>query len=337
MLKSVRSVGQSYMKLVRLNRRSNLSTLKNEETKLLVIELDKEGLSGRQIEQETGVPRSTVGDFLRRESWMTWWQDYDKEEKVVVASPHSDRATKSIRGKDKGCEDNSRVLLISDMHIPYHHKDTMEFLAYLKEKYNPTRVICLGDEVDGHALSYHDSDPDLMSAGDELKAALPVIAQIQELFPVMDILDSNHGSLVWRKAKTHGIPKQYIRSYNEVLGVGSDWVWHNDMTITLPDGNKCYLHHGKSNNVTRVSQTMGMCTVQGHYHEILKVDYWGNPNGLYWALQSGCLIDDESYAFSYNNVNLKRPVIGTSVIIDSHPVLEPMVLDEEGRWVLRKK
>ena len=329
---------------------SKQQVLKTDEMKYKVISLDAEGKNGRQIFEETGVPQSTSHDFLNKNTHKVWWaESYDKGKEEVVAEEKiwedvgeavakvvvSDRATKSIHGKDVGTEDNSRILLISDMHIPYHHKDTVAFLAHLKKKYNPTRVICLGDEVDSHALSYHDSDPDLMSAGDELKAALPVVKQVEDLFPVLDVLDSNHGSLIWRKAKTHGIPKQYIRSYNEILGVGEGWVWHNDMTITLPDGNKCYLHHGKSNNVTRVSQTMGMCTVQGHFHEILKVDYWGNPNGLFWALQSACLIDDESYAFSYNNVNLKRPVIGTTLIIDSHPVLEPMVLDEEGRWVGR--
>lgn len=315
-----------------------------EEQKLQIIDLDQAGLSGRKIELDTGVPRSTVGDFLRRESYQSWWEEYDNklgiegrflpEEKSSLGDMiKKDKQTRSIHGKDAGDEDNTRILLISDMHIPYHHPDTLAFLKHLKEKYNPTRVICLGDELDKHALSYHDSDPDLKSAGDELRSALPVIKELEKMFPKMDIIDSNHGSLVWRKAKTHGIPRQYIKSYNQVLEVGDGWRWHNDMTIDLPNGNRCYLHHGKSNNVTRVSQSMGMCTVQGHFHEVFKTEYWGNPNGLYWGLQCGCLIDDESYAFSYNNVNLKRPVIGTGLIIDSHPVLEPMVLNKEGRWV----
>jgi hypothetical protein len=223
--------------------------------------------------------------------------------------------------------------LISDLHIPYHHKDAIAFLAHLKKKYKPTRVICLGDELDKHALSYHDSDPDLKSAGDELRESLPIIAELYKMFPVMEIIESNHGSLVWRKAKTHGIPRHYIKSYNDVLGVGEGWTWHPDLVVDLPDGNRCYIHHGKSNNVVRLSQQMGMSAVQGHYHEILSASYWGNPNGLHWGLQAGCLIDDESYAFSYNNVNLKRPVIGTALIINSLPVLEPLVMGGDGRWV----
>lgn len=221
---------------------------------------------------------------------------------------------------------NSRILFISDMHIPYHHQNTLPFLKSLKEKYKPTRIICLGDELDKHALSFHDSDPDLMSAGDELKASLPVIKQLHELFPVMDIIDSNHGSLVWRKAKHHGIPRHYIKSYNDVLDVGSGWKWHNDMVLDLPDGQKVYVHHGKSSDAFKTSQAMSMSHVCGHYHEKFAIHYWANPNGLYFAMNSGCLIEDESYAFAYNNCNLKRPIIGTSLIINGVPVLEAMPL-----------
>lgn len=192
--------------------------------------------------------------------------------------------------------------------------------------------VSVSGNCDKHALSYHDSDPDLPSAGDELRKSLPVFAELKQLFPKMDVLESNHGSLVWRKAKTHGVPRHYLKSYNDVLGVDDQWQWHFDLTVDLPNGMKCYYHHGKSADVLKLSQQMGMCAVQGHYHERFKIDYWGNPTGLYWALQSGCLIDDDSYAFAYNNVNIKRPIIGTSVIIDGYPTLEPMVLNKSGNW-----
>ena len=234
--------------------------------------------------------------------------------------------------KVSNSEDNSRILFISDLHIPYHHPDAFNFLRHLKNKYNPTRIICLGDELDKHAMSYHEKDPNLYSAGHELEASLPFIRELEEIFPEMDIIESNHGSLVWRKAKTNGIPKHYIKSYNDILGVGEGWKWHFDLTIDLPNGTKCYVHHGKSSDVLKLSQTMGMSAVQGHYHTDLGARYWANPNGLYWGMQCGCLIDRESYAFAYSNVNIKKQLIGTGLIIDSLPVVEPMVLSPDGRW-----
>ena len=51
------------------------------------------------------------------------------------------------------------------------------------------------DEVDYHALSFHNSDPDLDSAGVELERARATIQQLEKLFPKMDLVHSNHG--VW--------------------------------------------------------------------------------------------------------------------------------------------
>ena len=35
-------------------------------------------------------------------------------------------------------------------------------------------------------------------------------------------------------------------------------------------------------------------------------------------------------------MNIKRPVIGTGLIIDSQPVLAPMLMDEDGNWIKPK-
>jgi transposase len=294
--------------------------------------LEQQGLSQRKIAKEMGVHRTTLQHWLKEQKKEPL-QDVCKG----VSNLSTDAVTEMLAVVKKWAKskehENQRILLISDMHIPYHHKDSLAFLQYLKVKYKPTRVICLGDLEDKHALSYHDSDPDLPSAGDELSKALPVIAKLHDMFPVMSILDSNHGSLVYRKAKTHGIPKSYIKPYNQLLGVGDGWTWHNDLVINLPDGNSCYLHHGKSARGLILTQQMGMSSVQGHYHNSFSVEYHGTPIALNWAMQVGCLIDHKSYAFSYANVNIKRQIIGTGLIIDSQPLLVPLLMDGNGNWI----
>lgn len=296
--------------------------MKEWQTLALTLKNNHPAMTTTKIAAMVDVPRTTVRDFFSR-YYSEMAIDKIDEMYPEVGVNYFKTAEWDI---DEVEPDNSRILFISDMHIPYHHPNLLNFLQMLKDRYNPTRVICLGDETDKHALSFHDSDPDLMSAGDELRAALPVIAKIQEMFPVMDIIDSNHGSMVWRKAKHHGISRHYIRSYNEVLGVGKGWKWHNDLTIELPNGEMVYIHHGKTKDALKVSQSMGMNFVCGHFHEDFGVKYWANPNGLYFAMNSGCLIDPKSYAFAYNNVNLHRPIIGTSLIIDNIPILEAMSL-----------
>ena len=268
-------------------------------------------MSWRDISIQLDVAKSTLSDYLR--------SYYKMKDEAIDEMYYEAEVVKEVH-------DNSRILFISDMHIPYHHPNTIPFLKMLKERYNPTRVICLGDEVDKHGLSFWSKDPDLLSAGDELRAALPVIAEIYEMFPVMDILDSNHGSLIWRKAKEHGIPRHYIKSYNDVLGVGEGWKWYEDLVLDLPDGQKVYVHHGKSSDAIKTSQAMSMSHVCGHYHNSFGVKYWANPQGLFWAMNGGCMIDDTSLAFAYNNVNLHRPIVGTCLLIDGVPILEAMPL-----------
>lgn len=306
------------------------------------ISLAEQGLSQRKIAKAMGIHRTTLQHWLKhpdkveampQEEIKPFIDDMIAKGALWGVHKEYERKMTGEIKKENTEHENQRILLISDMHIPYNHRDLLPFLTYLKAKYNPTRTVCLGDECDLHALSYHDSSPDLSSAGDELTKALPIIAEIHKLFPIMDILESNHGSLVWRKAKTHGIPKRYIKSYNEVLCVGDGWKWHDDLLITLPNGNKCYLHHGKAVRGLTLSEKMGCCSVQGHHHEQFNIGYYGTPFALNWALQCGCLIDYKSYAFSYANVNIKRQVIGTGLIVDSQPVLVPLLMNEKGDWV----
>ena len=283
--------------------------------------LEQQGLSQRKIAKEMGVHRTTLQHWLKEKN------------KGVIAKDALQEVHKQYQKSGSKEHENQRILLVSDMHLPYGHQDTLPFLAYLKAKYKPTRVICLGDELDKHSLSFHSHDPDLASPSDELARALPMIKQLKKMFTKMDILESNHGSLAYRRAKANGIPRGYLKSYNDVLGVDSDWVWHYEMTITLPNGNKVYLHHGKAADIKKLSTSLGMCAVSGHYHQTFKVDYWANSLGLYWGMNVGCLIDDKSLAFAYNNCNLHRPLIGTGLIIDSQPVLVPLLMNESGAWI----
>lgn len=226
---------------------------------------------------------------------------------------------------------NEVILVISDLHAPYHHRDSLKFLEAIKKKYKPTAVWNVGDEVDYHAISYHDSDPDLPSAGDELKKAKKFIKKLESLFPEMILVDSNHGSLVYRKAKTNGIPKSVFKSYKEILGVKS-WEWKNYHKYKLCNGQEVYMIHGFKKNGLALCKEMGMSTIQGHYHSEFSIGYTSNPNNLNWSLMVGCLIDDKSLAFSYNKVIPTRPIIGCGIIINGQPQLIPMVLDKNGRW-----
>jgi len=287
-------------------------SVQDDSWKIQAVAMKKTGLfSNRGIARMLGVARSTCQDLL---------QAY--EGFVEDGSSYSMDMVDNMGM----VEDNSRILVLSDIHAPYHHPNTLDFIDMLQRRYEFTRIISVGDEQDISASSFHDYDPDLMSAGHELKATQLFMKELEARFPVMDIMSSNHGDLFYRKAKSHGIPLHVIKSYNDVLGVGEGWKWHNDLVITLPTGEDVYFCHGKAQNGLKLSQNMGMNCVQGHYHNSFNIQYWSSPRQLYWSMQVGCLIDDKSLAMSYNKLTVHRPIIGCGVIIDGIPQLEAMSL-----------
>jgi hypothetical protein len=230
---------------------------------------------------------------------------------------------------------NSRILLIPDLHTPYCHPDVWKFLAAIKRKYKPDRVICLGDEVDHHALSYHESDPDLDSAGPELEKAINLLRPLYKMFPVVDVLESNHGSLVYRKAKTAGIPRRALKSYRETIEAPKGWRWHFDLRIKMSNGVDLYLHHGKSAKASALSLREGCCAAQGHFHTKFDVTWRRNSQGLFWDLHGGYLAHHDSLAMAYDKSNLEKGIVGAWIILDGIPLAIPMALNSSGQWLGR--
>lgn len=224
------------------------------------------------------------------------------------------------------------ILVISDMHHPYAHPDTVRFLKAAKAKFKPDTVVCIGDEVDYHALSYHESNPDLPSAGDELDKAIEALKPIYKLFPKCTVIESNHGSMVLRKSMTAGVPRKAIKPYNDILDAPKGWKWVFDTIIDTPLG-PVYFCHGKTTTPGKLASQYGMSTVQGHYHEKSQVNWISTPERLMFDAHTGCLADDNSLALGYNKVNAKRPIVSILVIVNGIPQTVPMVLARNGRWI----
>jgi|TARA_R110000751_G_scaffold3061_1_gene15744 predicted phosphodiesterase len=227
---------------------------------------------------------------------------------------------------------NKRILVISDLHIPYHHQDSFAFLKEIKKQYKPDFVVNIGDLLDFHAISMHDSNPDLHSAGDELKISKEYIKELETIYPEMIEVDSNHSSLVYRRALKYGMSKQFLRAYGDFLGT-KKWKWIDDLTLTMSNNQRCFFTHGRSADVLKTSQTMGMSCVQGHYHTKFVISYWANPDNLFFGMNVGCLVNQKSMAFAYAKNFRTRFISGCGIIIDGIPKLLPMVLNNKGRWI----
>ena len=227
---------------------------------------------------------------------------------------------------------NKRILVISDMHLPYQHKDSITFLKEIKKEFKPDTILSIGDLLDQHALSFHDSSPELYSAGMELDKAKEYVRELESVFPKLIEVDSNHSSMIYRRALKHGLPKAYLKDYGDFLET-KKWKWVDDLTLTMSNGQRCFFTHGRSADVLKVSQSMGMSAVQGHYHTKFVISYWANPDNLFFGMNVGCLINQKSMAFNYAKNFRTRFIIGCGIIIDGIPRLLPMVINKKGDWI----
>lgn len=227
-----------------------------------------------------------------------------------------------------------RILVIGDLHYPYAHPDVLPFLEHIKNEYNPDLTVQIGDETDGHALSFHESDPNLDSAGVELEKAKAGLAELEKMFPQVLVCHSNHGSLVYRRAKYSGLPVQMIKTYREILfpKSGEGWHWAFNWKIETPGGPVLFRHQ-TAGTVLDAAAAEGCNLVVGHEHGKFGAAWGATSMRLFWGAYTGCLIDKDSLAFAYGKVYPRKPIIGVLMILDGVPVNIPMVLGDDGRWV----
>ena len=232
---------------------------------------------------------------------------------------------------DRPTVKGSRVLVIPDLHCPFHHPDSLEFLKAVQTLCKTNITICLGDEADFHAFSRYPKDPDGMGAGQELQAAIEGLIPFYRHFPDMMVCTSNHTVRPLKLAFQSGLPAAFYPSYSTMLNAPDGWQWDSEWEI---DG-VLYIHgEGKSGQGahTAFMKAYKQSVVHGHIHSYAAVSHEG---GMF-AMNAGCLIDADAYAFKYAR-HMPIPVnIGCGVVIDGKSAyFIPMIVDDNNRWTGR--
>ena len=120
---------------------------------------------------------------------------------------------------------SQNMLVISDLHIPYQHPDAFDFLDAVRRKYKTPIILNVGDVLDHHQGSYHESEPDAMYPEQEYRAAKKDAQLLQEIFPRMVITAGNHDKIPTRKLKSANLPSSMLSDYNELYELKDTWKW----------------------------------------------------------------------------------------------------------------
>jgi hypothetical protein len=242
------------------------------------------------------------------------------QEQKPVSAPESTQKSES----------GNIVLAIPDLHCPWQHPDALAFLIAIRDTYNVTKTVCLGDEIDAMGYSRYPQDPDAPNQSKELELAIEQLLPFYRAFPDMLVCESNHTIRPWKKAFEAGLPKSFLPTVARVLRAPDGWSWHNEIEI---DGVR-YIHgDAGSSGFTAHIQYMRkfkQSVVIGHIHSYAGVNYEGELFGV----NSGCLIDAEAICFKYAK-NMPIPVsLGCTIVkYGKQAQFIPMILDENRRWI----
>jgi metallophosphoesterase superfamily enzyme len=218
------------------------------------------------------------------------------------------------------------VLIIGDIHAPFTLKEYLDHCKEAYRDYNCTRVVLIGDLIDNHYPSYHETDPNGRGGQEELRRAIKEVQKWYKAFPNAVVTIGNHDRIVHRKAFSSGVPKEWVRDFQEVLNT-PNWDYVTEVFI---DGVR-YVHGDKSSKPRTAAKRDMISTVSGHFHTDMYVEHFYGLGKHVFACAVGCGIDDQSYAMGYMSGG-KKAALGCSVVFGGVTAVNvPMLLTKRKR------
>jgi predicted phosphodiesterase len=219
-----------------------------------------------------------------------------------------------LKGQIKTAYDNlikveNRVLVIGDLHEPFCLDGYLEFCKETYAKNNCNKVVFIGDIIDSHYSSYHESDADGLGGKAELELAIKKLSRWYKEFPDADITLGNHDRIIIRKAQSSNIPSKWIKEFGEVLETPK-WRFVTEVFI---DGVR-YVHGDKSSAAKTAAKRDMVSTVSGHFHTQMYVEWFFGKYAAIFGMQVGAGIDSKSYAMGYMQGG-KKEAIGVGIVL----------------------
>jgi len=213
---------------------------------------------------------------------------------------------------EKSIKTEKRVLIIGDLHEPFCLDGYLSFCKKIYAENNCNKVVFIGDVIDNHYSSYHESDADGFGGKTELDFAINKLRQWYRAFPDAFVTLGNHDRIIIRKAQSSNIPSQWIKEFSEVLET-PNWKFVTEVFI---DGVR-YVHGDKSGKPKTAAKRDMVSTVSGHYHTDMYVEWFFGKTRAIFGMATGCGINSKSYAMGYMQGG-KKEAIGVGIVVGGH-------------------
>ncbi len=239
-----------------------------------------------------------------------------------------------------------RIVVISDLQVPFHDVKATRNLAKFIQKYKPDDVLCVGDELDFQTISRWSSGRDEWSGtiGRDRSAAQQVLWELR----VTHIVRSNHTDRLFKSLATRlpgliGLPElEYPTFMNfEELGIefhkkpyqiNKDWIMvHGDEQSTKPHGGLTALEAAKRH---------GKSVVCGHTHRqgisSFTTASGGFLTGILTGFEVGHLMDETKAYYTKGTMNWQK---GFGILYVDRKGVTPVTIpiDKQGSFVVEGK
>lgn len=255
-------------------------------------------------------------------SWTEIAQEMQSEFPSLSAAQVREKCRDHCRKQERyKASSDKPILVFSDIHAPFDLKHYPDFLSDTYSRYGCGKVVFLGDLVDNHAISRHQTEPCALGAYTELDLAITRLKIYSMLFPKVERVVGNHDIRPQMMAASVGIGTRYLKDLSEVLELPDGWVCHGDEFI-LDD--VLYSHGmdacGKNGAINKAMRER-MSVAVGHSHGFGGVAYSANSRDKVFGMNVGCGIDEEAYAFTYGKHAKNKCTLGCGVVYGAEEAL----------------
>lgn len=207
---------------------------------------------------------------------------------------------------------NNNVLVISDLHIPYHSSEAISLALNFGKKSEVNTIIINGDLLDFHGLSRFQKDPRKRSVKEEFDAARQFLALLRKKFPTAGIywLEGNHDSRY---------PKWL---YSHAAEIWDDSYYSLQERLTLADFGVTFIPENQLVMLGKLSITHGHHIIRGIFAPV------NSARGVFTKTYESHLIGHTHKPSEHNQPTLHGKLIttwSTGCLCELNPDYSPFV------------
>jgi predicted phosphodiesterase len=202
--------------------------------------------------------------------------------KIPTPAPTTDRTPYAIEGP-------ARILIVSDVHVPYHDPDAIRAaIAFGRDRGPISHVLVNGDLLDAYHLSRFEKDPTARTFAQELKDAVQIVKIFARVFASAQIVIKlgNHEKRFETYLQGHApaladLPgftlEEILQKELPDVDVVSEWRNITAGDLLIVHGHEVGRGSGGTNPARWLLQRTGVSTICGHFH---RTDSHQIRNGL---------------------------------------------------------